>query len=132
MTIELCVHFCDGQGSRLAGLKGTECRESSRKHTSHLIKADRYRVRAYNQGCANIFNPSSCFESDFGECQSPAQVGIGCPGNRRESCGLADGSPPLFNIFFNEVSQFSCSDPLWPGGASLTAVDSWRFSYFYK
>ncbi|KAH9486024.1 WSC domain-containing protein [Psilocybe cubensis] len=81
MTIELCVAFCDGQGSRMAGLKGTECR---------------------------------------------------CPGNRRESCGLSDGTPPLFNIFFNEVTQFSCSNFLWPGGASLTAVGSWRFSYFYN
>ncbi|PPQ92479.1 hypothetical protein CVT25_010424 [Psilocybe cyanescens] len=108
MTIELCVSFCDAQGSRLAGLKGAECR------------------------CANIFNPSSCFESDNGECQTTADVGVGCPGNRRESCGLANGTPPLFNIFFNQVSQFSCSDPLWPGGAALTAVDSWRFSYFYK
>lgn len=26
MTIELCVEFCDAQGSRMAGLKGGECR----------------------------------------------------------------------------------------------------------
>ncbi|KAF5317559.1 hypothetical protein D9619_013169 [Psilocybe cf. subviscida] len=109
MTIEACVSFCDTQGSRLAGLKGGQCR------------------------CANIFNPSSCFESDFGECEIPAIVGLGCPGNRRESCGTANGTPPLFNIFFKQsLTQFACSDPLWPGGAPLTAIGSWRFSYFYN
>ncbi|KAF5317560.1 hypothetical protein D9619_013168 [Psilocybe cf. subviscida] len=109
MTIEACVEFCDAQGSRLAGLKGSECR------------------------CANIFNPESCFESDPGECQNPGEVGLGCPGNRRESCGLENGTPSLFNIFFKQnLTQFGCSDPLWPGGAPLTAIGSWRFSYFYN
>ncbi|KAF9472040.1 hypothetical protein BDN70DRAFT_938489 [Pholiota conissans] len=106
LTIESCVAFCDAQGTRLAGLKGTECR------------------------CSNVFNPSSCFESDGGECNT---VGFDfpCPGNPVESCGLADGTPPLFNLYKNSISQFNCSDTIWSGGAALTA-GKWRFSNFYN
>ncbi|KDR77907.1 hypothetical protein GALMADRAFT_154961 [Galerina marginata CBS 339.88] len=107
LTIESCVAFCDNQGSRMAGLKENECR------------------------CANIFNPSACFENDLSECQIAGQ-GHACPGNPIEACGLRIGSPPLFNIFFNMVSQFSCSNFIWPGGATLTPGGSWRFSYFYN
>ncbi|KDR72204.1 hypothetical protein GALMADRAFT_229047 [Galerina marginata CBS 339.88] len=107
LTIESCVAFCNQQGSRMAGLKETECR------------------------CANIFNPTSCFESDGNECEFPGES-VGCPGNRAEACGISIASPPLFNIFFNMVSQFGCSDFVWPGGAPLTPGGSWRFSYFYN
>ncbi|KDR78532.1 hypothetical protein GALMADRAFT_137589 [Galerina marginata CBS 339.88] len=104
LTIESCVAFCDQQGSRMAGLKGTECR------------------------CGNIFNPSACFETVGSECIFP-DTGESCPGNPVETCGSA--SIGIFSIFFKSVSQFSCSEFLWPGGAPLTP-GAWRFSYFYN
>ncbi|PPQ69995.1 hypothetical protein CVT26_013283 [Gymnopilus dilepis] len=106
LTIESCVEFCDAQGSRLAGLKGTECR------------------------CGNLLNGFESFESDPGEC-NVVGFDTACPGNTAEACGLAIGSPPLVNIFQNFASQFECSDTIWPGGAPLTPSGSWRFSYFY-
>ena len=83
--------------------------------------------------CSNIYNPWTCFESDPGEC-SFAGFADSCPGNPVESCGLQNGSPPLFNLFLNSDSQFNCSFPVWPGGAALTpgGGSQWRFSYFYK
>ncbi|KAF8886436.1 hypothetical protein CPB84DRAFT_1787584 [Gymnopilus junonius] len=107
LTIESCVQFCNAQGTRLAGLKGTECR------------------------CGNLYNAFESFESDPGECTIPG-FGVACPGNPAEACGLAEGTPPLVNVFMNPASQFQCSDPIWPGGAPLTPSGSWRFSYFYN
>ncbi|KAF8584675.1 hypothetical protein K439DRAFT_1660665 [Ramaria rubella] len=72
MTIELCVSFCDQQGSRMAGLLGPQCR------------------------CSNIWNPATCFESDPGECEPFGQP---CPGNPYESCGSVGTAPDLINTF---------------------------------
>ncbi|GJJ14008.1 hypothetical protein Clacol_008265 [Clathrus columnatus] len=102
MTIELCVSFCDQQGLQMAGLLGDECR------------------------CANIFNPDTCFESDFGEC---TEFGTPCVGNPNESCGFIGDDPPpqLLNIFFKgDLCNF-----LYQGGAALTS-GSWRLVYFYN
>ncbi|KDR78563.1 hypothetical protein GALMADRAFT_243986, partial [Galerina marginata CBS 339.88] len=78
--------------------------------------------------CGNIFNPSACFETVGFECISP-ETGESCPGNPVETCGSA--SVGIFSIFFKSVSQFSCSEILWPGGAPLIP-GAWRFSYFYN
>ena len=83
--------------------------------------------------CSNIYNPiANCFESDGNECFEPC-CGTSCPGNPVESCGIDPFDPPMYNVYYNFDSQFSCSDFVWPGGAPLTPGGTgWRFSYFYK
>ncbi|KIJ40733.1 hypothetical protein M422DRAFT_68498 [Sphaerobolus stellatus SS14] len=108
MTIESCVEFCDQEGYIMAGLFGAECH------------------------CANIFNPDTCFESDFGFCTigGPAEDGGAqpCPGDSRESCGNGSpvATPQLLNIFFKDFCR-----ALWQGGAQFTS-GPWRLIYFYK
>ncbi|KAF5317577.1 hypothetical protein D9619_013182 [Psilocybe cf. subviscida] len=112
LTIESCVEFCDGQGLRIAGLEGNDCR------------------------CGNIFNPFACHETNPGACEDPEQVALGCPGNREESCGNSGlaGGIQLLNLFFKQsFTQYSCFPRVeWPGGAALTAIGSWRFSNYYE
>ena len=126
LTIESCVAFCNAQGSDLLASRAMNA-------VSSLTHIEQFGTLHLYVECSNIYNPWTCFESDPGEC-SFAGFADSCPGNPVESCGLQNGSPPLFNLFLNSDSQFNCSFPVWPGGAALTpgGGSQWRFSYFYK
>lgn len=97
MTIEACVEFCDEQRSRLAGLEGGEC--------SLWLSCLTFIIALKSQwaGCANIFNPKTCLESATSIYSEPSEVGLGCPGNRRESCGTQ--GPPKGEAFITSSSS---------------------------